>query len=490
MARRSSNDEELSFIEGGSRSSVAADKASELSKKFDKFGPTVLELKATQKTTLTCTGVNLGLAGCAVVATLLIIMQLVGIHASLSSVGFTVVSAGKPSFGPLPMRVDAQCGSTLTPPLKECAAPVVCDAAKGCKGHILVTGGAGYIGSHTTLHLLEAGYEVTVVDNLINSSPESLKRVAKLTGKGEKLRLLLADIRDGAGLEHVFRTCGAFDAVIHFAGLKAVGESVSMPIGYYDNNVQGTLNLVKYMRKYNVRSIIFSSSATVYGSGTPPFAEDAVVGQGITNPYGQTKYAIERILDSIPLAKDGKQWSVIKLRYFNPVGAHPSGLIGEAPNGVPNNLMPYVMQTAIGIRKEVTVYGNDWPGTKDGTGERDYIHVMDLASGHLKALEYLTKAGAPLINVFNLGTGEGTSVLQMIHAFEKACSCKVAYKIGPRRVGDVAQSFCIPTKAQRVLKWKATHTIQDSVDDMWRWIKYAKKQPYAACDVERVGFTV
>ena len=308
------------------------------------------ELRYGQTKLKQCTGVSLGFGAFIILSVIFVVLQLTGVKHTLGGPDgglLSLIDGSGKRYGPLPMRIDAHCASTLTPPLKECAAPVVCAAAQGCKGHILVTGGAGYIGSHTTLHLLEAGYEVTVVDNLINSSPESLKRVAKLTGKGAKLRLLLADIRDGAGLEHVFRTCGAFDAVIHFAGLKAVGESVSMPIGYYDNNVQGTLNLVKYMRKYNVRSIIFSSSATVYGSGTPPFAEDATIGLGITNPYGQTKYAIERILDAIPLAKDGQEWSIIKLRYFNPVGAHPSGLIGEQPSGVPNNLMPYVAQTTL-----------------------------------------------------------------------------------------------------------------------------------------------
>ena len=422
----------------------------------------------------------------------LAIMALVG--------GFFVIDelAHRKPPGPPRMHLEARhCGtrggSRRAAPRDRCDAPVVCDKATlhPCSGHVLVTGGAGYIGSHTTLALLEAGYEVTVVDNLINSSPDALDRVAKLTGKGARLRLVLADIRDPGGMEQVFTTCGAFDAVIHFAGLKAVGQSVKSPLGYYDNNVQGTLNLLHYMRKYSVRSIIFSSSATVYGSGTPPFAEDSPIGVGITNPYGQTKYSIERILDAIPFAEDGKEWSIVKLRYFNPVGAHPSGLIGEQPTGVPSNLMPYVAQTAIGIRKEVTVMGNDFAGTKDGTGERDYIHVMDLASGHLKALAWMKRtktAGNSLIDVFNLGTGQGNSVLEMIHAFEKACACKVAYKIGPRRPGDVAQSYCIPTKAQRVLKWKAVKTIQDSVDDMWRWIQHAKKEPYGSCEVEREGF--
>ena len=467
---------------------LVSDGAREMRENFDSLGRRVTQLSAQNAIAMKCSGVNIGLVSCVAVSVFLVAMQLSGVKSALVNGGFATL--GEETYGPPPMRMDAHCPTSVVTPPKQCAQPVVCTADAGCPGHILVTGGAGYIGSHTTLHLLEAGYHVTVIDNLINSSPDSLKRVEALTKKGDHLRLILADIRDGAGLEHVFRTCGAFDAVIHFAGLKAVGESVSMPIGYYDNNVQGTLNLVKYMRKYNVRSIIFSSSATVYGSGTPPFAEDATIGVGITNPYGQTKYAIERILDAVPFAADGKKWSIIKLRYFNPVGAHPSGLIGEQPSGVPNNLMPYVAQTAIGIRDHVTVYGDDWPNTKDGTGERDYIHVMDLAAGHLKALEYMKKEGAPMIDVFNLGTGEGNSVLEMIHAFEKACDCKVNYKVGPRRPGDVAQSFCIPAKANLKLGWKAEKTIQDSVDDMWRWIKTAKEKPFGSCDVERAGYTI
>jgi UDP-glucose 4-epimerase len=307
-----------------------------------------------------------------------------------------------------------------------------------------------------------------VLDNLINSSPESVPRVAKLasiTGK-DRLQLVLMDLRDVAGLHRVFSSCGPFDAVIHFAGLKAVGESVSKPLLYYDNNVAGTVILLRAMANANVTKIIFSSSATVYGTSKPPLKEDATTGQGITNPYGQTKYAIEQILHDCVRGKIGATpWQAISLRYFNPIGAHPSGDIGEHPNGIPNNVMPYVTQVATKIRTHLTVFGTDY-ATKDGTGERDYIHVSDLAEGHVAALRHFAKLGdKPASEHFNLGTGNATSVLALVAAFKAACSCDVPVVHGKRRVGDLAELYADPTRANVILGWKATRSIATACAD-------------------------
>lgn len=325
---------------------------------------------------------------------------------------------------------------------------------------VLVTGGAGYIGSHTSLLLLEAGHEVVVLDNLSNSSDESLKRVSSITGKS--IDFYKADLLDIDECQRVF-DAHKFDAVIHFAGLKAVGESVEKPYYYYNNNITGTLNLVELMRKNNVKKIVFSSSATVYGNPhTVPITEEFPL--SATNPYGQTKLMLEQILTDI--AKADKELKVCLLRYFNPVGAHESGLIGEDPNGIPNNLMPFISQVAIGKRESLSVFGNDYD-TKDGTGVRDYIHVLDLADGHLKALDYLNDHDG--VSVFNLGTGTGYSVLDMVHAFEEACGKKINYKITERRPGDIAECYANPEKAERELKFKAKYTLSDMCRDAWNW---------------------
>ncbi len=325
---------------------------------------------------------------------------------------------------------------------------------------VLVTGGAGYIGSHTCLLLLEAGHEVVVLDNLSNSSVESLKRVSTITGKN--IEFYKADLLNIDECERVF-DAHKFDAVIHFAGLKAVGESVEKPYYYYNNNITGTLNLVELMRKNNVKKIVFSSSATVYGNPhTVPITEDFPL--SATNPYGQTKLMLEQILTDI--AKADKELKVCLLRYFNPVGAHESGLIGEDPNGIPNNLMPFISQVAIGKRECLSVFGNDYD-TRDGTGVRDYIHVLDLADGHLKALDYLNDHDG--VSVFNLGTGTGYSVLDMVKAFEEACGRKINYKITERRPGDIAECYANPEKAERELKFKARYNLSDMCRDAWNW---------------------
>lgn len=327
---------------------------------------------------------------------------------------------------------------------------------------ILVTGGAGYIGSHTCLRLLENGYDVVAVDNFSNSKPESLERVRKITGKD--LVLYEADICDIDALSAIFKLHD-FDAVIHFAGLKAVGESVDKPMEYYYNNVYGTLVLCEAMQNAGVRNMIFSSSATVYGlSDKVPF--DETMPTSATNPYGRTKLYIEQILTDIKTADP--KWSVTLLRYFNPVGAHKSGLIGEDPNGIPNNLMPFISQVAIGKLKKLKVMGNDYP-TPDGTGVRDYIHVMDLAEGHVKALRGPSRKDGPAI--YNLGTGRGNSVLEVIAAFEIENGVKIPYEIVDRRPGDVASSYADPSKAQKILKWKAELTLNDMVRDAWNWQK-------------------
>ncbi len=327
--------------------------------------------------------------------------------------------------------------------------------------NILVTGGAGYIGSHTVLELLNSGYGVVVIDNLSNSSEESLKRVEKLTAK--KVSFYEGDIRDKAMLDKILGE-NKIDGVIHFAGLKAVGESCQIPLDYYDNNVYGTLVLLDCMKRAGVKSIIFSSSATVYGVPERlPLTEDCRL--SATNPYGATKLMIERILQDL-CAADGS-WNVMLLRYFNPVGAHESGMIGEDPKGIPNNLMPYIAQVAAGKRDKLKVFGGDYP-TRDGTGVRDYIHVVDLAKGHVAALAGYKSTG---VHICNLGTGRGYSVLEMVSAFERACGKKIPYEIVERRAGDVAECYASAEKAKRELGWSAKLGIDEMCADTWRWQK-------------------
>ena len=325
---------------------------------------------------------------------------------------------------------------------------------------ILVTGGAGYIGSHTCVELLNGGYEIVVADNLSNSKEESLRRVQKITGKS--LVFFNVDLLDKSALTTVFQKY-SFDSVIHFAGLKAVGESVAIPLKYYHNNITGTLVLCDVMAEHNVKNLVFSSSATVYGDpATVPITEDFPVGP--TNPYGWTKLFIEQILRDLAVADNA--WNIALLRYFNPVGAHSSGTIGEDPNGIPNNLLPSVAQATVGKIPELNVFGDDYP-TPDGTGVRDYIHVTDLARGHLKALEKLTTG--PGVVTYNLGTGRGYSVLEVVSAFEKAAGKKVPYRIGHRRPGDIAQCYADPSKAEQELGWKAVKNIDEMCTDAWRW---------------------
>lgn len=328
---------------------------------------------------------------------------------------------------------------------------------------ILVTGGAGYIGSHTSIELLQAGYDIVIVDNFCNSKPESLNRIEELTGK--KPKFYEVDILDREGLNKVFDE-NNIEAVIHFAGLKAVGESVEKPIEYYENNISGTLVLCDVMRKHNVKKIVFSSSATVYGMNNKvPFSEDMPTASA-TNPYGSTKLFIEQILSDIYVSDN--EWSVALLRYFNPIGAHESGRIGEDPNGIPNNLMPYITQVAVGKRKELSVFGNDYD-THDGTGVRDYIHVVDLAKGHLKAVEKVLSSNG--VEAYNLGTGNGYSVLDVVNSFEKASGQKVPYKIVERRAGDIGTCYADATKALKELGWKAEKNLDDMCRDSWRWQK-------------------
>ncbi|MFT9055868.1 MAG: UDP-glucose 4-epimerase GalE [Ethanoligenens sp.] len=325
--------------------------------------------------------------------------------------------------------------------------------------NILVTGGAGYIGSHTCVELLASGHNVIVLDNLYNSKKEALHRVEKISGR--TLTFYEGDVRDGALLTSIFAS-HPIDVVIHFAGLKAVGESVQKPILYYENNIGGVVTLCRAMHKAGVRSIIFSSSATVYGvPKTVPITEDFPL--SVTNPYGRTKLMTEEILRDIFTADD--RWSVILLRYFNPIGAHESGLIGEYPKGIPNNLTPYIGQVATGKLKELRVFGNDYP-TPDGTGVRDYIHVVDLAKGHVCALKKATEAG---VHIYNLGTGVGYSVLQIVSAFEKACGKEIPYAFAPRRAGDVAENYADPSKALRELGWKTEKGIDEMCRDLWKW---------------------
>lgn len=326
--------------------------------------------------------------------------------------------------------------------------------------NILVTGGAGYIGSHTLIELIEAGHNPIVVDNLANSSEESLRRVQELTGAIIPFHKI--DLRNTTELEKIFQE-HTIDAVIHFAGLKAVGESVAQPLEYYETNIGSTFSLLNTMEKYGVKSLIFSSSATVYGDAkTMPITEDSQTGIGITNPYGQTKFMIEQILRDYSIAHP--DWNITLLRYFNPVGAHPSGRIGEDPSGTPNNLLPYVTQVAIGRREFVSVYGDDYD-TIDGTGVRDYIHVVDLAKGHVAALSN----AQPGVAVYNLGTGKGTSVLELIHSLEKAVGKEIPYKVVERRNGDVGTNYASSEKAARELGWKAEKTIDEATADSWRW---------------------
>ncbi|TCT19419.1 UDP-glucose 4-epimerase GalE [Thiobaca trueperi] len=325
---------------------------------------------------------------------------------------------------------------------------------------ILVTGGAGYIGSHTCVELLDAGLEVVVVDNLSNSREESLRRVRTITGK--PLTFVQADLRDRAALNAILRD-GPFDAVIHFAGLKAVGESVAMPLAYYDNNLGGTLTLCQALAAAGVRNLVFSSSATVYGDpASVPIREDFPL--SATNPYGRSKLFIEEILRDLHVSDS--DWNISLLRYFNPVGAHPSGRIGEDPQGIPNNLMPYIAQVAVGKLPRLRVFGDDYP-TPDGTGVRDYIHVVDLARGHLAALRRLQTG--PGVMVHNLGTGQGYSVLEMIAAFERASGRTIDYEIVARRPGDIAACYADPTRARVELGWQAEYGIDDMVRDAWRW---------------------
>jgi len=325
---------------------------------------------------------------------------------------------------------------------------------------ILVTGGAGYIGSHTVVELLAADYNLVIIDNLCNSSQVALERVEKISGR--TLTFVQADIRDADALDKIFSE-HAVDAVIHFAGLKAVGESTQIPLDYYDNNVNGTLVLLQAMRCAGVFKLVFSSSATVYGDPAEvPIREDFPT--SATNPYGRSKLMIEEMLKD--LAASDPRWGVVLLRYFNPVGAHSSGLIGEDPQGIPNNLIPYVSQVAVGQLAEVSVFGNDYP-TKDGTGVRDYIHVVDLAKGHLKALDRIKENSGVL--TYNLGTGSGYSVLEIIAAFEKASGKQIAYKVTPRRPGDIAECWADPDLAQRELNWKAERGLDEMMRDSWNW---------------------
>ena len=331
---------------------------------------------------------------------------------------------------------------------------------------ILVTGGAGYIGSHTVVELLNEGEKVIIVDNFVNSKPEALKAIKTITGKD--FEFYEVDLRDKEELNNVFEENKDITAVIHFAGLKAVGESVKKPIEYYDNNIGGTLVLLEVMRKHNVKKMIFSSSATVYRDPKEvPIKEDFPL--SATNPYGQTKLMIEQILKDVYVSDN--TWSTILLRYFNPIGAHESGLIGESPNGIPNNLMPYINQVALGKLDHLNVFGNDYE-TPDGTGVRDYIHVVDLAKGHLKALKRADKMTG--VEAYNLGTGKGYSVLEIVKNFEKATGQKVKYEITARRPGDIAECYADPSKAEKMLDWKAEKDLEQMCKDSWNFTKNQK----------------
>lgn len=329
--------------------------------------------------------------------------------------------------------------------------------------NILVTGGAGFIGSHTCVELLAAGHEIVIVDNFSNSKPEALKRIKTISGKD--IVFYQADILDLDALNNIFEK-HSIDAVIHFAGLKAVGESVQKPIEYYHNNITGTLNLIRAMRSHGCKRIVFSSSATVYGVDNPVPYVETMPTYTATNPYGYTKVVIEQILRDTAVADP--EWSIALLRYFNPIGAHKSGLLGEDPNGIPNNLFPYIQQVAVGKREYLNVFGNDYD-TPDGTGVRDYIHVTDLANGHLCAVDYvLAHTG---VEAVNLGTGKGSSVLDVLHAFEKACGRELPYKIMPRRAGDIAWCYADPDKAKKLYGWQAQFDLDDMCRDGWNFIQ-------------------
>ena len=326
--------------------------------------------------------------------------------------------------------------------------------------NILLTGGAGYIGSHTAIELIQSGHSVVIADNLSNSSEEAVRRVESITGTNTPFHQV--DLRDSEALDEVFAE-HSIDAVVHFAGLKAVGESVAKPLAYYDNNLNSTLSLLEVMQKYQVEQLVFSSSATVYGTPEAlPLTEDSPTGHGVTNPYGQTKFMIEQILRDVSVAHSNM--AITLLRYFNPVGAHESGLIGEDPSGIPNNLLPYVSQVAVGKLESVGVFGNDYD-TPDGTGVRDYIHVVDLAKGHVAAIEHLQ----PGTHIYNLGTGKGVSVLEIIQAFSEASGKTIPYEIKPRRPGDIASCYADPAKAQQELGWSAQFDIARACEDSWRW---------------------
>lgn len=343
---------------------------------------------------------------------------------------------------------------------------------------ILVAGGAGYIGSHTCVELLNAGYDVVIVDNLSNSKKIVIDRIRQLTGcepgseNEKRIRFYHADIRDGRMLNNIFEEelmmaddiDDGIDAVINFAGAKAVGESVERPLDYYENNVSGAIELAKAMKRNGVKNLVFSSTATVYGEPDEvPVKEDAPI-KKIFHPYGQTKAMIEQILQDLYVSDP--HWNIVILRYFNPIGAHESGLIGEDPKGVPNNLVPYIAQVAVGKRECLGVFGDDYK-TEDGTGVRDYIHVVDLAKGHLAALKKLTPGSG--VNIYNLGTGTGNSVMDVLHAYERACGREIPYKVMPRRAGDIDMYYCDPTKAFDELGWKAEKTLDDMCVDSWRW---------------------
>lgn len=357
--------------------------------------------------------------------------------------------------------------------------------ANGSESHyqqktVLVTGGAGFIGSHTTLQLLQEGYKVIVIDSLDNSVEESIKRVADLAGKdGHNLYFFQVDLREKDALEMVF-SLTKFDAVIHFAGLKAVAESVAKPLFYYRHNVIGTINLLEVMGKHGCKKLVFSSSATVYGQPkVVPCTEEFPL--STMNPYGRTKLFIEEIARDLQVADP--EWRIILLRYFNPVGAHPSGVIGEDPRGIPNNLMPFLQQVAVGRRAELTVFGQDYP-TKDGTGVRDYVHVMDLALGHIAALRKLFSTKDIGCTVYNLGTGKGTSVLEMVAAFEKASGKKIPVRLAERRPGDCSEIYASTEKAQRELQWKAVYGVEEMCRDQWNW---ASKNPWGYREPELIS---